>query len=112
MFVAVSEMVAQWFGGDRITLLAERVAGRSRLDVWQRVMHRLPTLGPTESRGYLRARAIAVVRQETTRLIEQEGSRLIARRAEIEEIAMQLLINMIAAQLAQPRSQGHRRRAA
>jgi hypothetical protein len=112
MFVAVSEMVSQWFGGDRITQMAERVAGRSRLGVWQRVMHRLPALGPTEGRGYLRARAMAVVRSETTKLIEQEGPRLSAHRTQIEETAMQLLVNMIIAQLGQPRSQSTRRRAA
>jgi len=112
MFVAVSEMIAQWLGSDRITDMAERVAGRSRLDVWQRVMHRLPTLGPAEGRGYLRARAISVVRQETARLIEQEGSSLIVHRTEIEERAMHRLINMISAQIGQPRSHSHRRRAA
>jgi hypothetical protein len=112
MFVAVSEMIAQWVGSDRVTDMAERVAGRSRLAVWQRVMHRLPTLGSTEGRGYLRARAIPVVRQETAKLIEQEGSSLLVHRTAIEETAMQLLINTISAQLGQPRSQSHRRRAA
>ena len=112
MFVAVSEMVAQWLGGDRINQMAERVAGRSRLGVWERVAHRLPTLGPSEGRGYLRARAIGVVRQETTKLIEQEGRRLGGYREQIEEAALQLLVNMIFAQLGQPRSHSARRRAA
>ena len=98
---AVSEVLSQILGSDSLAELAERVAGRSRLGVWQRVMHQLPSLGPTEGRGYLRARAIAIVREETSRLVEQEGSSVARRRAEIEESALNLLINMISSQLSQ-----------
>src|SRR5205814_1629491 len=38
MFVAISDMVAQWFANDRTADLAERVAGRSRLAVSKRVI--------------------------------------------------------------------------
>src|SRR5437764_13901121 len=112
MFVAVSEMLAQWLGSDRISDMSERVAGRSRLAVWQRVMHRLPTLGPTEGRGYLRARAIAVVQEETARLIEQEGQRFQVHRADIEQRAMHLLVEAISRPFGQPRSHRRGRRAA
>jgi hypothetical protein len=108
----VSNFIVHVFGGDRITDMAERVAGRSRMGVWQRVLNRLPTLGPTEGRGYVRARAAAVVRDETGRLIEQEGVWLISHRAAIEETALTMLVTMIAAQVGQPRSQAARRRAA
>jgi hypothetical protein len=104
MFIAVSEMLSQWLRRDRISDMAERVAGRSRLGVWQRVMHRLPSLGPTEGRGYVRARAIAIVQQETSRLIEQEGASLVVHRSMIEEAAMKVLIDTISTQLRQPRS--------
>jgi len=108
---AVSEVLSQILGSDRLAEMAERVAGRSRLGVWQRVMHRLPSLGPTEARGYLRARAIAVVREETLRLVEQEGSGVARRRADIEESALNLLINMISSQLSQRSVRGNRRAA-
>ena len=72
--MTVSEVVSQLLGSDRVAEMAERVAVRSRMGVWQRVMHRLTSLGPTEARGYLRARGITVVREETLRLIEQEGA--------------------------------------
>jgi hypothetical protein len=110
--LGLSGVLEQWLGSDRITTLAERVAGRSRMGVWQRVMHRLPTLGPTEARGYLRARAMTIVREETSRLIEQEGATLNCRRTEIEETAVHLLVGMIAAQVANPRAQMPARRAA
>lgn len=99
--MTVYEVVSQLLGSNRIAEMAERIAGRSRMGVWQRVMHRLNSLGPTEARGYLRARGINVVREETSRLIEQEGSAVAGRRAEIEETAMHLLINMISSQMTQ-----------
>ena len=98
---SVSEVMSQLTGSDRIAEMAERVAGRSRMGVWQRVMHRLHSLGPTEIRGYLRARGISVVRQETSNLVEQEGSKVVGRLKEIEDAAMQLLIEMISAQMSQ-----------
>src|SRR5262245_16225555 len=108
---AVSEVLSHILGSDRLAELAERVAGRSRMGVWQRVMHRLPSLGPTEARGYLRARAIAVVREETSRLTEQEGSIIARRRAEIEDTALNLLVNMISLQLSQRSVRGSRQAA-
>ena len=112
MFVAISDMVAQWFTNDRTADMAERVAGRSRMAVSKRVMHRLPSLGPTEARGYIRARAMTIIREETDRLIEQEGTALGGNRVKIEEAAIDLLIHQISVQLGQPRSHGRRRRAA
>ena len=89
-----------------------QAAGRSRLGVWQRVMDRLPELTPNEARGYLRARAISVVHDQTTQLIEQEGRAIAVHRAEVEEAAIQLLINMICAQVSQRRAQAEQRQAA
>jgi hypothetical protein len=91
--------------------MAERVAGRSRMGVWQRTMHRLPELGPTEARGYLRARGLSIVREETQRLIEQEGAAVARWAIEIEEAAMQLLIDVISAR-AQSQTTSIRRHAA
>ena len=108
---AVSEVLSQILGPDRLAEMAQRVAGRSRLGVWQKVMHRLPSLGPTEARGYLRARAIAVVREETARLVEQEGSAVARRHAEIEQTALNLLIEMISSQFSQREVRGSRRAA-
>jgi len=112
MFVAISDMMAQWFANDRTADMAERVAGRSRMAVSKRVMHRLGSLGPTEARGYIRARSMAIIREETTRLIEQEGTTLAGQRAKIEEAAIDLLIHQISVQLGQPKLHVHRRRAA
>ena len=107
----VPEVLSQFLGADRLAEMAERVAGRSRMGVWQRVVRQLASLGPTEARGYLRARAVAVVREETSRLIEQEGSVVARRRAEIEETALNLLINMISSQLSQRNVRPSRRAA-
>jgi len=100
-----------WFGSDRVADMAERVAGRSRLDVWQRVKDRLAQLGAAESRGYLRARAIGIVRDETLRLVAQEGASIARWQDAIEAAALDLLIRSIADQHQQRRSGGLRRAA-
>ena len=110
--IVVPQLISRWLGTDRVTDLAERVAGRSRLAVWQRVLHRLPTLGPTEARGYLRARAVTVVREETDRLVAQEGAWVARHRQPIEEAALNTLIQMILAQLDQRQLQAGTRQAA
>ncbi len=101
----VSLWIAQVLGGDLVGDMAERVASRGRMAVWQRVMQRLPTLGPAESRGYVRSRAAAIVQHETTRLIEQEGASVARLRLAIEEAAIENLIRTITTQLEQRRKQ-------
>ena len=96
----------------RIAEFAERVAGRSRMQVWQRVAGTLPELGPTEGRGYLRARAIGIVRDETSRLAEQDGPLVAQLRSQIEAAALDLLIQAIAAQFQHRRQPARLRRAA
>lgn len=101
----ISKFVSQWLGGNHVVELAERVAGRSRLAVWQRVAEGLSTLGPTEAKGYLRARAIGVVHDETNRLVEQEGAKAAKHRVQIEEAALQMLIRVVLAQVHQRRKE-------
>jgi hypothetical protein len=98
-----AQLLDLWSVTDRTAEMAERVAGRSRLAVWQRVVDRLPTLGPTEARGYIRARALSVVEEETGRLVEQEGPKVARHRTRIAEQATDTLIAAIIAQLQQRR---------
>jgi hypothetical protein len=112
VMLSAIDLLAKLLDRDRVAALSERVAGRSRMGVWQRTMERLPLLGPTEARGYLRARGMGVVREETSRLIEQEGAAAARHRSEIEEAAIQLLVDLISAQVAQARSSGGWRKAA
>lgn len=85
---------------DRTADLAERVAGRSRLAVWQRVKDGLADLSPAEAKGYIRARALTVVKEETSRLIEQEGAKASRIRERIEAAATAALIETIVSQVA------------
>jgi hypothetical protein len=95
------KLVSNWLGTDPVEQLAERVACRSRMAVWQRVNRRLPLLGPTEGRGYLRARAAGVIHEETLRLIEQEGTRIARLQAIIEQAALSRLVSLVTMQLSQ-----------
>jgi len=106
------QRITQWLVSDRLAEMAERVAGRSRLAVWQRVADKLVVLGPTEARGYVRVRAVAVVHAETDRLIAQEGFRVSRIRARIIESATQSLVETIVAQIQQRRTAQPRRHAA
>jgi CRP-like cAMP-binding protein len=105
--------ITQWLVSDRLAEMSERVAGRSRLAVWQRVADRLAGLSPIEARGYVRARAIAIVQAETDRLVEQEGPRVGAMREQIIASATGALVETIVTQLQQQRRQsGWQRQAA
>jgi hypothetical protein len=101
-----------WLGIDRVAALAERVAGRSRMAAWQRVQEQLFSLSAAEARGYVRARAISVVKEETLRLIEQEGAAVERRQMQIEEAAIAMLVEMITAQTTQMKARHGLRRAA
>jgi hypothetical protein len=92
--------------------MSERVAGRSRMVVWQRIIERAQALGPTESRGYIRARAASVIHHETDRLIEQEGPAVGRMRERIISRATESLVETILAQLAQRRVTYTHRKAA
>jgi hypothetical protein len=104
--------IAQWLVADRLAEMTERVAGRSRMAVWQRVVDRLPALSAAEMRGYIRARAIAVISSETERLIEQEGARIARMRGEIIAAATNSLVETIVVQLSQRRRSEPLRQAA
>ena len=110
--LALSQLIGAWTGTSRLADLADRVAGRSRLQAWQRVAERVPDLNSSEARGYVRARAGGIIREEAARLAEQEGG--LARRwqSKIEAAALEALTASLLAQLHQPRRSQFQRRAA
>lgn len=95
--------MVDWFITDKVAHLAERIAGRSRLATYQRVCDRLPTLDAHEARGYIRARASAVVIQETDKLITQEGPAVARHRSRLIDAAMDSLVTAILQQAEQAR---------
>jgi hypothetical protein len=101
--MALTQLVTQWIVSDRLAEMSERVSGRSRMAVWQRIVQQSAMLGPAESRGYIRARAASVIHAETDRLIEQEGPAIGRMREQIIGRATESLVETIVAQLAQRR---------
>lgn len=110
--MGIAQFLRQTLAADRTADLAERVAGRSRLAVWQRVKDGLADLSPAEARGYIRARALTVVKEETGKLIEQEGSKVRRLRERIESAATSALIETIIQQTASKQPVAVYRRAA
>jgi hypothetical protein len=100
--------LVHWLISDRLAEMAQRVAGRSRLAVWQRVVDRVANLGPTEARGYIRARAAVVIQVETDRLIVQEGEKVGRMRQRIIAAASHSLVETIAVQVQQRREAARR----
>lgn len=109
--MATLQQISQWLFPSRLSEMAERVAGRSRMMVWQRVASWLGNLGPTEVRGYIRSRASAVVIAETDRLIEQEGEKVARMREQIIDTALAMLVDVIAAQMRERAASAMRRAA-
>jgi hypothetical protein len=101
MLLGLPLLVTRWLHPDFVSNMAHRVAGRSRLAVWQRVGDRLSRLSAGEAQGYLRARAIGIVQEETSRLIEQDGPSVAHLRGSIEEEALAYLVRSITAQVHQ-----------
>ncbi len=97
---AMNLLLARWPRSQQVAAMAERVAGRSRMAAWQRVHERMMNLGPREARGYVRSRSISVIKEETVRLVEQEGAAVARRREKIEALALDMLVEMIVAQVS------------
>jgi hypothetical protein len=93
--MGLSTLLAEWLAKDTVTKLAERVAGRSRQLVWQRIQHRIHSLPAAEARGYIRARSAAVIEDEIDRLIEQEGPKAAGNRDRISALASEMLMQSI-----------------
>jgi hypothetical protein len=110
--MAAPAFFARWSAFDRTAEMAERVSGRSRMAVWQRVKEGLAGLDPVEARGYIRARALPIVKDETSRLIEQEGQRVARRREVIIRAATESLICTMVAQRDERAAAATLRRAA
>ena len=75
--------------------LADKVASRSRPAVWGRVSHHIHALSGAEARGYIRARAAAVIEQETDLLIAEEGPKVFRHRDQILKEAGETVIRLV-----------------
>ena len=101
--MGLAQWMVDWFITDKVAHLAERIAGRSRLATYQRVCDRLPKLDAHEARGYIRARAVAIITQEADKLIAQEGAAVQKLRSKLISAAMDSLVTAILQQAEQSR---------
>ncbi len=88
-------LLRQLFTNHKPELLADKVASRSRLAVWDRVSHRIYALSGAEARGYIRARGAAVIEVETDRVIGEAGAKAARHRAEILHAAGESVIRLL-----------------
>ena len=90
-----STLFTPWLAKNTVAELAERVAGRSRQLVWQRIQHRIATLPAAEARGFIRARSSTIIEDEIDRLVEQEGPKAAGNRDRISALASEMLMQSI-----------------
>jgi hypothetical protein len=105
-------MLASLLGTDRVDELARRIAERSQGAVWQRVVHRISTLAGSEARGYVRARAGAIVLRETNLIVAEENIHTESLPMKIYQAALERVIELIVQQDRQQRQQAQPRKVA
>lgn len=88
-------LLLRLFATHKPELLGEKVASRSRSAVWERVSHRMHALQGAEARGYIRARSLAVIEQETELLIAEEGPKAARHREQILRDASEGVIRLV-----------------
>ena len=103
--MGLSQLLAALLGTDRVDELARRIAGRSQGAVWQRVVHRIDTLAGSEARGYVRARAGAIVLRETNLIVAEENIRTESLPMKIYQAALERVVDMVVEQSRQRRLQ-------
>lgn len=80
------------------TVAAEKIALRSRHDVWERVVPRVYSMSTAEAGGYVRARSAAIIHQEVDRAFEEDSSLKRAQRERLVQLATEKVIEVIVAQ--------------
>lgn len=93
--MGLPQMLAQWLVTDRVAQLAEKIAVRSRMQVWQRVAHRLPSMQGNEAKGYVRTRAVLPISQETDKILAEEHPEAVRLRDVLIPAAVEAMVRML-----------------
>ena len=101
--MGLSQLLATLLGTDRVDELARRIAERSLGTVWHRVAHRIDTMAGSEARGYVRARAGAIVLRETNLIVAEENIRTESLPMKIYQAALERVIDLVVEQSRQRR---------
>ncbi|MFM2095521.1 MAG: hypothetical protein RIS70_2645 [Planctomycetota bacterium] len=90
----ITTLIARLTGTDKLRTLAETIASQVSDAVWQRVRNRVTSLGANEARGYVRVRAIPVLRE---RIESGVDSRELTSRASqmLFDFASELVVQSI-----------------
>jgi len=92
------EVLAPWRGRQQLVDLSEQLASNCRHQVWQRIVSRAGEMGHSESRGYIRARAATVVKQEVARAAGQHQLSN-QKQGRLQQLTSDAVIRLISTQL-------------
>lgn len=79
----------------RLVSIVDRVSARAQNAVWQRVRDRVLTMGVHEARGYIRARATAVVEREMSIVAGEEPSLRSTQLAEVADVVRHRVVRRL-----------------
>ena len=80
---------------DHLNGLVDRVTGRAQNAVWRRVCDRVPGMSIHEARGYIRARAAAVIDREMSILAAEEPTLSPREKAELQMVVRHRLVRRL-----------------
>jgi hypothetical protein len=97
--IRLLEMVARFRPDARMARLAERIADRCQAAVWERICRRAPGMAVAEARGYIRARAAAVVHAEVESALAEQPVIARAWRSRLVEMVTEEVVRAALATL-------------
>lgn len=105
------DALASLFPAKRLLAFANLAAERAHDAIWIRVIRAALTMSEAEARGYIRARASAVIHRESSRILFDEPS-LRAAEAKLISQATDIAVASIWSQIATLQRQAQRESAA
>jgi len=88
-------LLARFRRDEMLSELAGEIAHRSRAAVWERISHRAGRMGLSEGRGYIRARAAAVIAVEVDRALSTETSIDAGQRVALAQRATGRVVRLV-----------------
>lgn len=87
--------LTRWISNGQLKEIAALIAERSQREVARRVCERIANMPTAERRGYVRARASAVVLREIENALLEDQRLELADRHSLAELAVELLIDTV-----------------
>ncbi|MFO0867918.1 MAG: hypothetical protein U0935_03140 [Pirellulales bacterium] len=89
------DWIARWRGQPSLGEMSDALAARSLESVWPLMEARVGELSSSELYGYVRARALPLVRELVRRTTAEQGRRMAGRSAELIDLTIAALVHLV-----------------